>query len=293
MDEAVLDTGAPGVSTAPAAAAGPMTPRRFRVRRMRRELSDTFTLELTPVDGGPLRFAPGQFTMLYVFGFGEVPISISGDPGAPDILVHTVRAVGGVTEAMGRLKPGDMLGVRGPFGTPWPVVSAYGLDLVIVAGGVGLAPLRPAILQAMAERERFGNVVILYGARTPEDILFRRELQRWRSRFDVSVHVTVDRATARWSGKVGVVTQLIKAGGFDRHHAVALVCGPELMMRKSAEALADGGVPPEQIHLSMERNMKCAVGLCGHCQYGPLFVCKDGPVFRYDRLRDLLAVWEL
>lgn len=280
---------------APAAAKvfGPIVPRPFRVLRVRRDLSDTFTMELASVDGEPCRFIPGQFNMLYCFGVGDVPISISGDPGRPEVLVHTTRVVGAVTEAIGALKPGDTIGVRGPFGTPWPIEEAKGEDVVFIAGGIGLAPLRPAILQVLAERQRYGNVLVLYGARTPQDILYRSELQRWRSRFDVSVHVTVDRATGRWNGKIGVVTKLIKGGGFDHHNAVALICGPEVMMRFSIAALQERGLSNQRIFVSMERNMKCAIGQCGHCQFGPNFPCKDGPVFSFDRIEAIFPIPEL
>lgn len=274
-------------------ASDPMIPRPFRVEKMKRELSDTSTLELTPVGGGEFRFAPGQFNMLYVFGVGEVPISISGDPTEPKVLVHTARAVGRVTEAIRALKHGDVIGVRGPFGRPWPVEAAYGVDVLFLAGGIGLAPLRPAIYRVMADRKRFNNIVILYGARTPEDILYRREVQTWKSRLDTNVHVTVDRATGHWNGKVGVVTQLVKGGGFDPQRTVAFVCGPEVMMRYGIQALNDRGVTNDRIYVSMERNMKCAIGFCGHCQFGPSFVCKDGPVYRFDQIAKIFTVWEL
>lgn len=271
----------------------PMLPVAFRIEKVRRELSDTFTLELVREGGGDFAFAPGQFNMLYAFGLGEVPISISGDPAQTGTLVHTIRAVGAVTKAMGAMAAGDALGVRGPFGTAWPVEAAAGGDLVIVAGGVGLAPIRPAIYQALAQRERFGRVVILYGARTPEDILYRRELEKWRGRFDVEVAVTVDRSTGKWAGAVGVVTNLIGRGGFDPQKTTAFVCGPEVMMRYAVLALEKRGVAADRVHVSMERNMKCGLGLCGHCQWGPHFVCKDGPVFRYDAVADLFTVREL
>lgn len=277
----------------PPAAGDPMLPRRFRVERVVRELSDTWTLLLRAEDGVACRFLPGQFNMLYTFGIGEIPVSISGDPAAPGTLVHTIRAVGRVSAALAALKPGDSVGVRGPFGTPWPVSDHYGADVVFLAGGVGLAPIRPAILAVLAERGKFGNVVILYGARTPEDMLFMRELQGWRGRFDLNVQVTVNRVTGNWSGRVGVVTQLIKAGGFDRRHSVAFVCGPEVMMRFGIQTLGEQGITPDRIYVSMERNMKCAVGFCGHCQFGPVFVCKDGPVFRYDRIQDHFTIPEL
>ncbi len=271
---------------APQTTVDPMIPRPYRVVRRVRETRDTFTLVLEPEhpgEGHP--FAPGQFNMLYVFGVGEVPISISGDPGDPHRLVHTTRAVGPVTTAITRLRPGDVLGVRGPYGSHWPLEHAVGKDIVIVAGGIGLAPLRPTIYQILAQREKFGRVVVLYGARTPADLLYRRELRAWRARLDVDVLVTVDRATEDWHGHVGVVTALIPYAAFDVHDAVAFVCGPEIMMRYTVAALQQRGMPDEAIYISMERNMKCAVGFCGHCQYGPFFICKDGPVFSYDRVR--------
>ena len=271
----------------------PMLPRPFRIERVKKELSDTFTMEIYPADGGTFRFKPGQFNMLYVFGVGEVPISISGDPDDTSLVVHTTRVVGSVTAAIGNLKAGDIIGVRGPFGSHWPVEEARGADVVFVAGGIGLAPLRPAIYQIMADREHYGNVVIFYGSRTPEDLLYRRELQRWRGRFDMNAEITVDRATGHWGGRVGVVTKLVLGGGYDRHHAVAFVCGPEVMMRFAVQALAERGVTGDRIYMSMERNMKCAVGFCGHCQFGPTFVCRDGPVYRYDKIADMFNVWEL
>jgi NAD(P)H-flavin reductase len=272
----------------------PMVPRVYRVTRRRRELADTVTLELEPADGGAARpFAPGQFNMLYALGVGEIPISISGDPGRPSPLVHTTRAVGAVSRAVCALRVGDAIGVRGPFGTPWPVERAEGGDVVLVAGGIGLAPLRPALYAVLAARERFGRVVLLYGARTPPDILFRRELERWRARLDLEVLVTVDRATGGWLGSVGVVTRLIPRAAFDPANAVVMVCGPEVMMRFTAAGLEQRGVPAERIYASLERNMQCAVGLCGHCQLGPTLVCRDGPVFALSRVKGLLTTAEL
>jgi len=270
-----------------------MRPRPFRIDRWHRDLSDTFTVELEPLEGPPLAFQPGQFNMLYIYGAGEVPISISGDPDRLDRLIHTTRAVGQVTNAMKALKVGDVIGVRGPFGTPWPVEAADGHDVVIVAGGIGLAPLRPLIHAILARRARVGTVVLLYGARTPEDILYRKQVAAWRGRFDMTVHVTVDRATGRWSGPVGMVTRLIARGGFDARETVAYICGPEVMMRYAASALIERGVSPANTFLSMERNMKCAIGFCGHCQWGSDFVCKDGPVFQYDRVAARLSQSEV
>lgn len=271
----------------------PMLPRLFEVRRVRPETYDTFTLELEPEDGSPLVFAPGQFNMLYLFGVGEVAISVSGDPARPSPLTHTLRAVGAVTRGLCSLKPGDPVGVRGPFGNSWPLAEAAGHDVVIVAGGIGLAPLRPAILHLLAERRRYGRIVLLCGARSPKDLLFQRELEKWRGRFDLEVTATVDYAAGEWNGQVGVVTQLIARAGFDPSHTVALACGPEVMMRFTVRELVRRGVAPASIHLSLERNMKCAVGFCGHCQYGSRFICKDGPVFRYTDVASLFDIREV
>ena len=273
------------------AGAPAMVPRPSRIRRVRRESAETFTLELAADDVAP--FAPGQFNMLYVFGVGEAAISLSGDPARPDTLVHTTRAVGTVTRAMQRLHRGAALGVRGPFGTGWPLAEARGKDVVLIAGGIGLAPLRPVLYAIVARRREFGRVTLLYGARGPEDILYGRELERWRDRGAIAVAVTLDHATRGWVGDVGVVTTLVPRASFDPTNVVAMVCGPEIMMRFAAQALAARGVPDERIFVSLERNMKCALGWCGHCQLGPAFVCKDGPVFPYARVQRLLTVREL
>jgi NAD(P)H-flavin reductase len=204
-----------------------------------------------------------------------------------------VRAVGAVSRALTRLRRDAIVGMRGPYGSAWPVVEAEGNDVVIVAGGLGLAPLRPAIYRVLAHRRDYGRVVLLYGARGPGDILYRRELETWRRRLDVDVEVTLDHAGGDWHGNVGVVPSLLPRTSFDPQHAVALVCGPEIMMRFTIAALRDRGLMAAQIHLSMERQMKCAVGLCGRCQFGPAFVCRDGPVFRLDRIAPLLAIREI
>ena len=270
-----------------------MVPRIARVRRRRRDAPGVWTLDIATEDPPNPGFRPGQFNMLTVFGVGEVPISMSGDPADGDRLVHTIRAVGAISSALTRLGPGEPVGLRGPFGAGWPMSEAAGHDVVVIAGGLGLAPLRPAIYRLLAERERYGKIVLLYGTRTPGDILFRRELEEWRRRLDIEIEVTVDAAGRDWRGNVGVVTALLPRAGFDPLHAIALVCGPEVMMRFAIAALRHAGVPDTAIYFSMERSMKCAVGLCGHCQFGPVFVCRDGPVFRYDRLGDLLRLKEI
>lgn len=267
--------------------ADPMMPQLYRVQGLRRETRDTFTMELEPANGSRLSpFQAGQFNMLYLFGVGEAPISISGDPGEPRRLVHTTRVVGTVTRALRKLKRGDALGVRGPFGRGWPVAEAEGKDVVLVAGGIGLAPLRSALYALRARRDRYGKIFLLYGTRTPDDILYPRELQKWRGKFDLDVEITVDRAAVKWKGNVGVVTHLIQRASFDPKKTIAMVCGPEIMMRFTVRELIQRGVGASKIYLSMERNMKCAVGFCGHCLWGPQFVCKNGPVFEYAKIQD-------
>ena len=264
-----------------------MIPLFHRIERVRREVRDVFTLEMTPVDGpGPMPFAPGQFNMLYAFGIGEVPISISGNPSQPKRLVHTIRSVGAVTAALCRMKRGELVGVRGPFGTHWPLEAADGKDVVIIAGGLGLVPLRPAMYALLARRKSYGNIALLYGTRTPEEVLYHKDLIRWGKRPDVQLEITVDAAGPGWPGHVGLVTKFISSLRFHPQRSVALVCGPEIMMRFSLWELLKRGLAPEDIFLSMERNMKCGVGLCGHCQFGPFFVCKDGPVFAYQKMKD-------
>jgi NAD(P)H-flavin reductase len=270
----------------------PMVPRIAHVRRRRHDAPDAWTLELEMADGAHLDYAPGQFNMLTAFGVGEAAISMSGDP-ASGPLIHTIRAVGPVSRALTELGPDDPIGVRGPFGVGWPMTPAVGRDVIFVAGGLGLAPLRPAIYRVLAERERFGRVTLLFGARRPEDILFRHEVEIWRARFDIEVDVTVDHAPSDWRGHVGVVTTLISRLEIDPAKTLAMVCGPEVMMRFVALALADRGVAETDIYLSMERNMKCAIGHCGHCQLGPNFICRDGPVFTFERLKRLMTVKEL
>jgi NAD(P)H-flavin reductase len=277
--------------TPASAAADCPVPRPLRIARVRRETADVSTFELMPAAG--FAFAAGQFNMLYAFGLGEVAISISGDPARPDRIAHTVRAVGAVSAALARLRRDMVVGMRGPYGSSWPVAASEGSDIVIVAGGLGLAPLRPAIYGVLARREHYGRIVLLYGTRGPADLLYRPELEAWRRRLDVDIIVTVDHATAAWRGNVGVVPALIARAAFDPDHAVAMLCGPEIMMRFTVDALRDRGLAADRIYLAMERNMKCAVGLCGHCQFGPAFVCRDGPVFRFDRIAPIFNLREI
>jgi NAD(P)H-flavin reductase len=280
-----------------AAGPGPMVPRAFALGAKRRDTADTWTLELEPRDGAPLAFAPGQFTMLSAYGTGEVPISISGDPLADGPLVHTVRAVGAATRAICAARSGAVLGVRGPFGVPWPVGAVEGADVVVVAGGIGLAPLRPAILALLARRERYGRLSLLYGGRSPDQLLYMEELALWRER-GLEVAVTVDSAGPEWLSHVGVVPRLVRRAlaaspAFDPAATVALVCGPEVMMRFTVAALERCGLGHDRVYASMERNMQCAIGHCGHCQLGPTLICRDGPVYRWSELGRWLAIPEL
>jgi len=266
-----------------------MTTSRYRVRERTIETADTVTLVLTPLDEPIADPLPGQFTMLYAFGVGEVPISVSGRTGAGDI-VHTLRCVGAVTKALSTAQCGTTLGLRGPYGTEWGMPD--GGDLIIMAGGIGLAPLRPVIRQAIEQRGRYGSVSVLIGARTPGDLLYVGEHDVWRDA-DIDVRVTVDQAATGWTGHVGVVTTVLDGVAADPAHSTAFLCGPEVMMRFAARALIDRGMAPDAIRVSLERNMRCGVGLCGHCQLGPVLLCRDGPVIGYDRAAPLLDIKEM
>ena len=274
----------------PAPATDPWAPVPAEVCWRRSETHDTATLAFAPRDPACARFAPGQFTMLSLPGIGEVPISVSGDPAEPGLLVQTIRAVGCVTKHLTALEPGETVGVRGPYGAGWPLETSRGMDLLLVAGGLGLAPLRPALYHALAHGEDYGAVALCYGARSPADRLYVDELEAWAARDDLHLGVTVDHAGPDWTGEVGVVTRLLPRTPCRPQHTVALVCGPEIMMRFTARELEDLGVPFQRIHLSMERNMQCGIGLCGHCQWGPFLICRDGPVFAWERIRPYFGV---
>ncbi|GAA3932283.1 FAD/NAD(P)-binding protein [Actinomadura viridis] len=265
-----------------------MTPVPYRVATRWRETGDTVTLRLEPL-GRPIgEPRPGQFTMMYAFGIGEVPISVSR--AVP--IEQTVRAAGAVTRAIHGTRTGGVLGLRGPYGTGWDLDGARGRDLVFAGGGIGLAPLRAAVLRALADRDAYGRVAVLIGARSPRDLLYAAELDRWRAR-GARVEVTVDRAGAGWTGHVGLITALVDRAEVDPARAAAFVCGPEIMMRLTAEALVARGVPAADVRLSLERNMRCGVAWCGHCQLGPLLLCRDGPVVAYETAAPLMAVKEL
>lgn len=269
-----------------------MVPEPFEVLSRRQDTPDTWTLSLKARAGHAVRFLPGQFMMVSAGGAGEVPISICGDPDRPERLMHTVRAVGLATEAICAAEPGRALAARGPFGQAWPVEELEGLDVVIAAGGIGLAPLRPAIVALLRRRERYGRVVLLYGGRGPDQLLYRDELDSW-AESGLEVHVIVDSAGPEWLGHVGVVTRLIPRARLDGPASAALACGPEVMMRFTVASLREAGVAPQRIHVSMERNMQCGIGHCGHCQFGPTLVCRDGPVYRWSEVEPWIGVREL
>lgn len=273
--------------------AASMVPDVFAVGGVTKETADTWTLELKPSAGNAFRFAPGAFNMVYVFGTGEIPLSISGDPSKPEQLVHTIRSVGAVSQKISQLKTGERLGVRGPFGSSWPLETAQGKDLLLVAGGLGIAPLRPVIYHALAHRQSYGRILLIYGTRTPAEIIYRDELTAWQHKEDIDVEITLTRAGPEWHGHVGVVTTLIPEARMVPSRTVAMVCGSEVLMRSTVNQLLNYDFSPGNIFISMERNMKCALGFCGHCQFGPHFICKNGPIFRYDHIRHFFETREI
>jgi sulfhydrogenase subunit gamma (sulfur reductase) len=235
------------------------------------------------------RFAAGQFNMVYLFGVGEVAISILSDPDEHDYLDHTIRVAGRVTSAMSQLQIGEVLGIRGPFGQGWPLADMRGKDVVVVTGGLGCAPVVGAIEYIFRRRSEFGAVRILHGVKTPHDLLYRERFDAWGRHPDTEVLLTSDRADKSWQYHVGVVTELFHEVRIDPARTAVLMCGPEIMMRLGAPILIGRGIPATSIHVSLERHMECGIGLCGHCQMGPYFLCKDGPVMRYDRVEQWLG----
>ncbi len=239
------------------------------------------------------QFLPGQFNMLYLPGVGEIAISVSGNPVDSKRLPHTIRVAGNVTQTLARMKEGAGFGLRGPFGSSWPMPACEGKDVVLVGGGIGLAPLRPVIYELLNNKDRYGKLTLLYGSRTPEGILYSQEYENWRAG-GLDVELTVDRTTDGWGGHVGVVTLLLDRMKLPRpEETVLFTCGPEVMMWYTIQSAKARGIPQENLYVSLERNMNCAIGLCGHCQFGPEFICKDGPVFRYDRVAPFLKVDDL
>ena len=234
-------------------------------------------------------FRAGQFNMLYVFGLGEVAISIVSDPDEPEYLDHTIRIVGRTTKAMGQMQNGDTLGIRGPFGQGWPMEEASGKDVFVVTGGLGCAPVVGAIEYMFRRRAQFGTIKILHGVKAPQDLLYRDRFDEWRKHPNTEVYLTSDEPGKTWHYHVGVVTELFDTVGLSPERTIVLMCGPEIMMRVAANLLSHRGLSPNQMYVSLERHMECGIGLCGHCQLGPYFICKDGPVMRLDRVIQMLG----
>lgn len=275
-------------------ASSAMAPVPYRVHRLVRENRDSSTLHLRPVRNALSPPQPGEFMMMYAFGIGEIAISVSGVPTRSDPTIsHTVRSVGAVSRALHDSRPGTVIGMRGPFGTNWGLTEAVGRDLVIVAGGVGLAPLRPVVLGALADRSAYGCVTVIAGARSRDDFLFDAELRQWTHGEAIDVHLTVDVPVQGWPGEVGLVTEPLRRLSLRPEETTALLCGPESMMRGAAQELMRKGLASSDIRVSLERNMQCGIGWCGHCQLGPLLLCRDGPVIGYDVAEPLLSVKEL
>jgi NAD(P)H-flavin reductase len=268
----------------------PLKPEAAVIKAKKEETNDTTTYTLAFAGDGKQNeysFQPGQFNMVTLFGIGEAPISLSSDLSKEDSFDHTVRAVGDVTNALAKLSEGDVIGVRGPYGSSWPVEEAKGKNLIIVSGGIGLAPLRPFITNVFENRSDYGKVQILYGARTPDDLLFTDEFESWADNEDTEFLLSVDKIPEgqEWSHNVGVVTTLFSKTEVEPKDTVALTCGPEIMMRFVVFEFISRGFTPDDIYISLERRMKCGVGMCGHCQIGPKYVCKDGPVFCYRSIK--------
>lgn len=250
------------------------------------ELEKLFVVELP--DGSSLGHQPGQFVMLSIPGVGEAPISVSSSPSRSNGHFELcVRRMGDVTGALHRMKSGDVVGIRGPFGHGFPIEQMRGRDLLFAPGGLGLAPLRSLINQVLDERGSFGRVIILYGAKRPAELLFRDELEEWAARDDVEFHVTVDRGDETWTGNIGVITTLFPKITVDPRNTVAVTCGPPIMYRFVLMEMLGKGIPETQIYLSLERRMKCGVGKCGHCQINNFYCCKEGPVFTYAQIKNI------
>lgn len=272
----------------------PMLPRPFRVTDVRYESPNVRTLVLEPGDGGPsIVFEAGQIGMISLPGVGEVPISFSSDPRDHERVTMTIRAVGAVTTGLTSLPRGSIVGLRGPYGTAWPIDEAAGLDMLVITGGLGLCPLRSLVVEAAARRSVLRSLTVIHGARSPSDLLFKVDLEKWRRRPELDVLLTVDHADPGWHGNVGVPTTLFDRAIKDGPNTIAMLCGPDVMLRIVGTALIDWGVPASRVWVTMERNMKCGIGLCGHCQMGPFFVCRDGPIFRFDAVSPLFAVEEV
>jgi len=274
----------------------PWIPFTAEVIGKRREALRVHTLRLRIRDEAvrnSYRFQSGQFNMLYLFGVGEIPISIVSDPAESGFLDHTVRVVGKVSAGLVGLKKGDTIGLRGPYGSAWPLDEAQGMDVIIVTGGLGCAPVISVINYVAERRDRYGNLKIFHGVKTPRDLLYRKRFHAWQRHPNTEVYLTVDHPDREWKYNVGVVTNLFRQVRINPERSMVMMCGPHMMMHHAVRDLLAQGLGADRIYLSLERNMKCAIGFCGHCQFGPKFICKDGPVLRYDRIREWFGTGEV
>ena len=273
-----------------------MIPQAAEIVEKRREAEGIYTVRVRLCDEAQrreYRFLPGQFNMLYAFGAGDVPMSIVSDPEDGDVIGHTLRTVGPVTQALGALAEGDILGMRGPYGSHWPLEEARGKEILILTGGLGCAPTLGALHYLFRRRENFGPIKIVHGVKAPKDLILHRQFEAWRKYPNTEVHLTADRSDGRWKHKVGLVTHLLTDLPLDASNTLVMMCGPEVMMHFAIKELIWKGISADRIYLSLERNMKCALGFCGHCQFGPQFICKDGPVLRYDRIQHFFRIKEV
>jgi NAD(P)H-flavin reductase len=272
----------------------PLLPRPHRVSAVTVEAPSVVTLDMVPTDGDrPIRFRPGQIGMIGLPGVGEVPISFSSDPADTSMVSMTIRGVGAVTDALTGLQPDAAVGLRGPYGRAWPLGLTDDRDVLVIAGGLGMCPLRSLVTEAASRQGRLRSLSVLHGARTPSDLLFKVDLDAWRRRPEMKLFLTVDQPAADWTGEVGTVATLLDRAVVDPGNTLAMVCGPDVMLGVIGESLVTLGLGPGQVWVTMERNMKCAVGLCGHCQFGPFFLCKEGPVFGWEDVADLFRVSEV
>ena len=256
------------------------------------ETQTVFTLRLAFTDPGKRKkysFVPGQFNMVYLHGVGEIPISIVSDPEDPEMLDHAIRVVGRVTQGLSKLKKGDQIGLRGPYGLGWPLAETKGKDVLVITGGLGCAPVVSVINYINKRRSDFGRLTILQGVKLPKDLIWRKRYEQWIQEPDTEVFLAADKGDPSWPWHVGLVVELFDQMNIS-DNTVVMMCGPEGMMRVCIHELTLRNIPEDAIYLSMERNMKCALGHCGHCQYGPHFICKNGPVFRYDKISEIFGL---
>lgn len=273
--------------------ANPYLPHVARIVERRQDAPTIFTLRLAFDDDklqSQYRFQPGQFNMVYLYGVGEVAISIVSDPQDEPLFGHTIRVVGRVTEGLAKLQPGDRVGIRGPYGRGWPLAAAAGKNVLIVTGGLGCAPVVSVIGYVMRRRAEYGKLTIIQGVKHSADLIYRQQYEAWSREPDTEVLIAANASAGHWPWHVGQVTELIAQAQIAPESTVAMMCGPEGMMLAAAKILLQRGLSEKQIYFSTERNMHCALGHCGHCQFGGKFVCRNGPVFDYSEIKALFGI---